>query len=282
VVRRRRRQLRRPSGLRTKFLVMLLVAAVGAIAWQFARQQPVSTLAYSPAKKSGFTLPEIQDLKLESGAWAPSISSHLGRPIYLYSVIPAGIESVEELQKIVQRDPVAAQQFEGFDFQHAHLVQVSERQLMYVAYRMGNKVYWTRKKILLHPGETLISDGKIVARTRCGNRVALAPLGPHALVEPLESDFDQPLFANDMVTKEVDPQADPYMTSLPTPDVANSLQPTHNRKRFVPFFMLPFFGLPSASSHGPLAVAPEPGTMLLLSTGLVGVYWRSRRSRRKR
>ena len=99
VVRRRRRQLRRPSGLRTKFLVMLLVAAVGAIAWQFARQQPVSTLAYSPAKKSGFTLPEIQDLKLESGAWAPSISSHLGRPIYLYSVIPAGIESVEELQK---------------------------------------------------------------------------------------------------------------------------------------------------------------------------------------
>ena len=139
-----------------------------------------------------------------------------------------------------------------------------------------------RSKILLHPGETLISDGKIVARTRCGNRVALAPLGPHALVEPLESDFDQPLFANDMVTKEVDPQADPYMTSLPTPDVANSLQPTHKRKMLVPLFAVPFFGLPGATSHTPLAVTPEPGTMLLLSTGLAGVYWRSRKSRRKR
>jgi len=32
---------------------------------------------------------------------------------------------------------------------------------MYVAYRKGDKVYWTRKKVALHPGETLISDGKL-------------------------------------------------------------------------------------------------------------------------
>src|SRR5258708_28355146 len=100
---------------------------------------------------------------------------------------------------------------------------------MYVAYRKGDKIYWTRKKIALHPGETLISDGKIVARTRCGNRVAVAPLGPPAIMDPLESDFNQPLFANDMVTNTVEPQTEAYAAALPsTPsDVANTLQPTN-------------------------------------------------------
>jgi hypothetical protein len=48
----------------------------------------------------------------------------------------------------------------------------------------------------------------------------------------------------------------------------------------IPFFILPFFG-PGGSSHTPLAVTPEPATLLLLSSGLAGVYWKARKSRRK-
>ncbi len=181
----------------------------------------------------------------------------------------------------MENDPVVAREFEGFDFQQAHLVQASKKQSMHVAYRMGDKVYWTRKKVTLHPGEMLISDGKIVARTRCGNRIAMTPLGPPAMVEPVEADFSEPLFANDMVTHEVEPQPQTYAAALP--QEAKSLQ-SARRGRMVPFFLLPFFGVPhgGSSSHTPLAVAPEPGTMLLLSSGLVGVYWKARKARRKR
>ncbi|MGH9501269.1 MAG: PEP-CTERM sorting domain-containing protein [Terriglobales bacterium] len=201
------------------------------------------------------------------------------RPTYLYSVIPGGIANQKELRRAMERDPVVAREFAGFNFQTAHLVQVSGKKLMHVAYRMGDKVYWTRKKVELHPGEMLISDGKIVARTRCGNRVAMAALGPPAFVEPLEADFNQPLFSNDMVTQEVDPKPEAYAAVLP--DAAETLQPA-KRKRIAPFFILPVFGLPGGSSHTPLAVAPEPGTMLLLSSGLAGVFWKVRKSRRKR
>ncbi len=264
---------------RAKFLVALLFTATAAITWQFARQ-PVSSSSYPSLKPTPIGLNQAVPSDLASQEEAAFIAGRPGRPAYLYSVIPGGVASVEELRQAMEHDPVVAREFQGFDFQRAHLVQVSEKQAMHVAYRMGDKVYWTRKKVMLHPGETLISDGKIVARTRCGNRIAMAALGPPAMVEPVDADFNEPLFSNDMVTHEADPQLETYAAAVP--EQANSLLPAkHSRK--LPFFLLPFFGLPggAVSSHTPLAVTPEPGTMLLLSSGLVGVYWKARKSRRK-
>jgi hypothetical protein len=285
---RHRPQGPRRSYARTKFLVLLLFAATAAITWQFARQQPVSSLSHPSSKPSPSRLPETPGDKSSLANRAGySLATHAVRPTYLYSVIPGGVDSAEELRQVVARDPVAAKHFQGFDYQHAHLVEVSGKQSMYVAYRRGDNVYWTRKKIALHPGEKLISDGKITARTRCGNRVAVSPLGPHAIMDPLISDFDQPLFSNDMVTSEAEPRIEPYAATLPSPALenANSLQPTHRRKGFIPLFFVPLGGLgglSGSSSHTPLAVAPEPGILLLLSTGLAGVFWVARKSRRKR
>jgi PEP-CTERM motif len=282
---RHRGHSRRRAGAR--FLVALLFAATAAITWQYARQQPVSSMSYSSPEFKPIHLNEPDPSASSSGAYSASIDSRPGRPAYLYSVIPGGVASAEELRQAMDRDPVVAQQFAGFDFQRAHLVQVSDKQSMHVAYRMGDKVYWTRKKVALHPGETLISDGKIVARTRCGNRIALAPLGPPALSEPADADLNEPLFSNDMVTHDAEPQPETYaaVIPMPTPVGANALQPG-KRKRIIPFFILPLFGFGgsgggSASHPPPLAVTPEPGTMLLLSSGLLGVYWKARKSRRK-
>jgi len=262
----------------TKFLVVLLFAATAAITWQFARQ-PVSSSPYASLKPSPIGLNQAVPSGSANREYSAFIAGRPSRPAYLYSVIPGGIASVDELRLAMDRDPVVAREFQGFDFQRAHLVQVSEKQSMHVAYRMGDKVYWTRKKVALHPGETLICDGKIVARTRCGNRIAMTPLGPPAIVDPVEADFNEPLFSNDMVTHEVEPRLETYAAALP--EQATPLQPA-KRRRMVPFFLLPFFGLPGGgSSHTPLAVTPEPGTMLLVSTGLMGVYWKARKSRRK-
>jgi PEP-CTERM motif len=280
---RQRHPKRSRASASTRFLVVLLFAATAAITWQFARQQPVSSMPYSAAKPSPVHLNKT-DAPDSSQDYASFIALRPSRPSYLYSVVSGGIASAEELRQAMDRDPIVAHEFAGFDFQRAHLVQVSEKQSMHVAYRVGDKVYWTRKKVALHPGETLISDGKIVARTRCGNRIAMAPLGPPALMDPVSADFDQPIFSNDMVTHEVEAQPETYADALPVvpPVGANALQPMKG-KRILPFFILPFFGLPGGgSSHTPLAVAPEPGTLLLLSTGLVGVVWKVRKSRRKR
>ncbi len=48
-------------------------------------------------------------------------------------------------------------------------------------------------------------------------------------MDPLISDFDQPLFSNDMVTSEAEPLMEPYaaVLSSPAPENANSLLPTH-------------------------------------------------------
>jgi hypothetical protein len=277
VRRRHRRQIKARSG--SVFLIVLLLAASAVVTWKFARQQPVASLARPSST--------VQAGKVDPGKNLTEslyIAMRPSRPAYPYSVIPGGIDSGEELRQIAERDPVVAQHFKGFDYQLAHVVTVSEKQLVYVAYRKGNKVYWTRKKMPLHPGETLISDGKITARTRCGNRVAVAPLGPPGPMDPLMSDLDQPLFSNEMVTNAVEPQPETYAAALPgPPDVGNALQPTHHRKGFLPLFFLPFAGFPggSASAHTPLAVTPEPGSLLLLSSGLAGIYWKLRKSRRK-
>ena len=283
---RYRRSRRSRKKAQAKFLVALLFAATAAVTWQFARQPPVSNLSYASPELNQVGLNQDDPTALVSPSYPGFIASRPSLPAYLYSVIPGGIANAEELRQAMGHDPVVAREFQGFDFQRAHLVQISEPQSMHVAYRKGDKVYWTRKKVTLHRGETLISDGKIVARTRCGNRIALVPLGPPAMTDPVDADFNQPLFSNDMVTREVEPQPEAYAAALPMPAPVegNSLQPTHGKR--IPFFFLPIFGVPGgggsgSSPHTPLANAPEPGTMLLLSSGLVGVYWKVRKSRRK-
>jgi hypothetical protein len=285
VVRHRHRRPSRKSAA-TKFLVALLFAATAAITWQFARQQPASSMSYLRPELKGIKWNEADPALSADLSYSSFLDSRPGRPVYLHSVIPGGIASAEELRQAMDHDPVVAQQFAGFDFERAHLVQVSEKEAMHVAYRMGQKVYWTRKKVTLHPGETLISDGKIVARTRCGNRIATTPLGPPALMEPADADLNQPLFANDMVTPAADPQPEAYAAVIPmaSPIGANALQPVKH-SRMIPFFVLPFFGLPgtgNGTSHTPLAVTPEPGTLMLFSSGLAGVLWKLGKSGRKR
>jgi hypothetical protein len=84
------------------------------------------------------------------------------------------------------------------------------------------------------------------------------------------------------VTNAADPQAEAYENSIPAPTAAKSLLPASGRRKFFPLFLVPLAGVPGGgSSHTPLAVAPEPGTLVLLSSGLAGVWWKSRKARQK-
>ena len=111
------------------------------------------------------------------------------RPIYPYSVISGGVRSGHELKAAVEQDPVVALHYAGFDYAHARLVQLLTERTVYLSYRIGKRVYWTRHRVKLHKGETLLTDGKMTARTRCANRVEEAPQQESSSMEPPAAKF---------------------------------------------------------------------------------------------
>ena len=42
----------------------------------------------------------------------------------------------------------------------------------YVSYRRGDRTYWTRDRVWLKAGETVLTDGATTIRARCGNCVS--------------------------------------------------------------------------------------------------------------
>jgi hypothetical protein len=261
-----------------KWFILLLFAATTVITWQLARRQSAPDLSYSSTTAAPVPLPDTR-----AGEDYPSRPSSFtrgeNRLVYPYSVIPGGIRTLADLKLAMAEDPVVARQFHDFNFQRAHLVQVSQKQSLFVSYRIGQKVYWTRKKLPLHPGETLVTDGNITARTRCGNRVAKVPGDSGSPLEPPEEAFNQP-YAALIAAPTIDPMnADPG----PAPLLPSSVAKNSKKWWVLPLFAAPFAALPHSdhASDTPLAVTPEPGMSLLLISGLAGVYWRARKLRRK-
>jgi hypothetical protein len=185
------------------------------------------------------------------------------RVVYPYSVIPGGIRSRADLVASIANDPVVAEHYANFDLSQARFIRSDEPQIVHVAYRLRNKVYWTAKTVKIPPGETLISDGNSVARTRCGNKVAALPQGPISPgEEPPPETFEIPLIANVQppnldVSSMTDIEAKPIEPQVPNiavqPLLVDNLQ--YDTKRPLALF-------PRVSE------VPEPGTLGLMLSGL--------------
>ena len=118
------------------------------------------------------------------------------RAVYPYSIVPGGVHSADELKQAGDHDPVIARHYTGFDYKHAKVIEVQEPRLVYVSYRLHDRVYWTSRQIRLHRGEKLITDGILTARTRCGNRVSEIAQKAVSPEEPPAEKFDQPFLAD--------------------------------------------------------------------------------------
>jgi hypothetical protein len=109
---------------------------------------------------------------------AKSVSPSLALPrrvVYPYSVVPGGVQTPEDLRQVSDHDSVVGSHYAGFDFRSARVVELDQPKLVYLSYRMGNRVFWTAKRISLHKGEKLITDGRMTARTRCANQISESP-----------------------------------------------------------------------------------------------------------
>jgi PEP-CTERM motif-containing protein len=118
------------------------------------------------------------------------------RTVYPYSVVPGGVQSPQDLEQAAAHDKVVATHYAGFDFKRARLIELKHSQLMYLSYRMRDKIYWTSKRIKLHAGETVISDGKMIARTRCANQLSESAKHAASPEEPPAEKFDEPFIAD--------------------------------------------------------------------------------------
>ncbi len=226
--------------------------------------------------------------------------AHNGRLVYPYSVVPGGVASADELREAAAHDPLVAEHYAGFNYARARVIQVDRPRLVYLSYRKGGQIHWTRKQASLHPGEKLITDGKITARERCGNQVSVLPQANTAPDEPLVAELDRPdavasgagfpsPFNSQLL--QTDPVV-PVVPGSPGSPVAGGWTPVFGGPPGVsmPFPIGPPGGLVCSPTTQncknvpppppPPPAVPEPGTLVLVLTGGAAVLARLRHQRR--
>ncbi len=232
-----------------------------------------------------------------------SLHQMANRPVYAYSVVPGGVKDAHELKWVAQHDPVVASHYAGFDYDRARVVRLAAARSVYVSYRLGNRVYWTHRRLTLKKGETVITDGKLTARSRCGNRVEETPQQATSSAEPPVAKFDEPLM----------PAIGPGLLNPPLPFQSALLNPPAFGPA-LPLNLYDPFGngtwVPTLPPPLPVGCAgknetaaanatdqgkgnpcltttsggggggnevPEPGTWLLVGSGVALTYWMARR-----
>jgi hypothetical protein len=285
---------------------VLLVVACAGLAFAFAS---VALQHLSPSLFRASHSVAAPDQALDAGrnilllTQQESLRQIKSRPVYGYSVVPGGVKDAHELKWVAQHDPVVASHYAGFDYDRARVVRLAVARNVYVSYRLGNRVYWTRRRISLKKGETVITDGKITARSRCGNRVEEVPQQATSASEPPVAKFDEPMM----------PAIGPGLLNHPLPFQSALLNPAglpagpalnlydpFGNGTWVPILPPPLptgcatgktetvaahsanqgKGNPcvvtTGGGGGGVSEVPEPGTWLLVASGLALMFWKSR------
>ncbi len=144
------------------------------------------------------------------------------RRLYPYSVVPGGVVSVDEIRLAELRDDAVRAHYAGFNLANAHMARLAEAKLVYVSYRRGNGIFWSAKATRLAKGEAVVTDGAMMLRARCGNRVSEVPMGPVEAVAPVAPE------AMELPAGEVAPLALALPTDVPmvpTPETAMLIPP---------------------------------------------------------
>ena len=208
------------------------------------------------------------------------------RGVYPYSVVPGGVRSSQALREAIARDRAVARHYAHFDFTNAHLVQVTEPREVYVSYRIRDTIFWSRKKVRLHRGEMLLTDGTIAARAHCGNQISDTAKPDVSDQEPEQEVMEEPV-----ALEPIGPSM-PVRPVLPPPNlpVGQPSPPQLFAGGFYFPYISPVVPLPPPPCrfedgkidrhchphHKKKPVVPEPSTVLLLASGMAVIAWRCR------
>jgi hypothetical protein len=193
----------------------------------------------------------------------------------------------DELMSEVARDPVVAEHYTGFQVQRTQLVKLQQDLLVHVSYRMRDKVYWTKQKVNIKRGETLVSDGTQSARTRCGNRISVLAQEPTLPEEPPTESFEMPIIPEEVPSALEIADTFPLPVGTPQtfmfPPVAFQtpayISYPPGRPRFDWPYRPPSGKITPFDGDGGDSGVPEPGSLILLGSGLaLGILLYRRRS----
>lgn len=163
--------------------VTLLGLAAGVTLLLQAREPVVKR-----AEATAASAPVSVTLANAVAAAAPAASGP--RRVYPYSIVPGGVLSRAELAQAILADKVVAAHYAGIQVDKVEPVTVAKARAVHVSYRKGDKVFWTAKKVMLQPGEVLLSDGEHLIRGRCGNRISDVAMLPVEAGGPSEEELD--------------------------------------------------------------------------------------------
>ena len=172
----------RPLRRRTLFAGGLLVAVL-SISAGIALLRP----AGGPAAAADIAdVPtRIADLNRVAVPWVSE------KHLYPFSVVARGVHTRDGLKAAMERDAVVADHYGSIAADSFRLERVASPRMVYVSYRKGDDVYWTRNRVPLYTGETVLTDGRTSIRARCGNRISETPMAPTLDDEPTAADFDR-------------------------------------------------------------------------------------------
>jgi hypothetical protein len=113
------------------------------------------------------------------------------RPIFNGSVVPGGVYSPAELRSAIERDAAVAAHYRDVRLDQMQAVTLTTGRSAYVSYRNGDRILWTRERIWLKAGETVLTDGTTMIRARCGNCISDVKHEGATAVEPAPGELDQ-------------------------------------------------------------------------------------------
>jgi len=173
------------------------------------------------------------------------------RPVYRHSVVAGGVYTPDELRDVLVQDAIAATHYQGLNQSAIRTETMKRDRFAYVSYRKNDQIFWTRNKVKLSEGETVLTDGNKEIRARCGNCISETPQLPVAEVEPASVEFDQ----------LVDDSGDPFLSAA----IRSALESPS-------FSSGGGSGRPGAVGGGPAAGASsaDAGSSALLPSGSIG------------
>jgi hypothetical protein len=312
-VRRRRPTRRHRRNLLLRRILFATVFVLGGIAgaallpFDFSSYLRSSLISHPPAQWKSADVRRDLALAATLDTDSRELPAKPMRPVYPYSLVPGGVHDPKELEQAFERDAVLASHYRGFDFRRARVVELAADRTVYVSYRIAGHVYWTTKKVMLHRGEKVITDGKMTLRTRCGNQVsetAKQETSPH---EPSIAKMEEPMKVNGGMAIPDPVNFDSSLTHPSLPYIGPTV-PSYgliaNNGGLLSLYPPPLptcepgktkkgSGAGGTSSTGtgssgnkkkgsgaecggPPAEVPEPSTIILFATGLAGALVRYR------
>jgi hypothetical protein len=175
-----RKRLHRRRQMAMAVIVLASSAAlvgIGVTAWALRNTTPTEAPADAAAYGDG----------VEADVVAAAAVSH---PIYRYSVVSGGVHNAREVVRAINDDNVVAEHYRTIALEHVRRDSLPEARDAYVSYRIGDRIFWTKRPVSLPAGEPILTDGVAEIRERCGNRISYEPQLPISDEEPDSVEFD--------------------------------------------------------------------------------------------